>query len=142
MPHPTWPSNRHYIPTPDCFRKKLPCGYFGNLPRDMPRDMWIILTRESFQLLIRHALSQPSNGTVRRVDPPDEETRFVVVYGFVPDKELIRLLVRLTRFYCVFLDYLLTWFPYRRKSTTSTATSRFSTMGETQRASTGSNVSA
>ena len=55
--------------------------------------MWIIRTKDSFQLLIRHAECQPSNGTVRSVERPDDETRFVVAYSFAPDRELHSLFV-------------------------------------------------
>ena len=90
IPCPNWQTNRHSVPDPGRFRPKLPCGYFDNLPR----DMWIIRTKDSFQLLIRHAECQPSNGTVRRVLRPDDETRFAVAYSFAPDRELHSMLVR------------------------------------------------
>ena len=58
--------------------------------------MWIIRTKDSFQLLIQHAERQPSNGTVRKVEDPDDETRFAVAYSFAPDIALQSMLVRLS----------------------------------------------
>ena len=78
------------MPDPGGFRPALPCGYFDNFPR----DMWIIVTKDSFQLLIQQAECQPSNGTVRRVDYPDNETRFAVAYSSAPDIALQSMLVR------------------------------------------------
>ena len=57
--------------------------------------MWIIRAKDNFRLLIRHAECQPSNATVRRVERPDEETRFTVAYSSAPDQELHNLFVGL-----------------------------------------------
>ena len=80
------------MPDPGRFRPALSYGYFDNLSR----DMWIIRTKDSFQLLIQQAERQPSNGTVRRVEYPDNQTRFAVAYSFAPDIALQSMLVRLS----------------------------------------------
>ena len=53
---------------------------------------------EAFDQLIHLGESQPSNGTVRKVYPPDGETYFAVAYGDAPDNDLRDVLV---------------WFPIR-----------------------------
>ena len=83
FPRPTWATNHSSVPTPSRFRPQLPCGYFINLPR----DIWVLRTKDNFHQLILWGERQPSNGTVRRVDKPDDQTRFAVAYGSVPDND-------------------------------------------------------
>ena len=48
---------------------------------------------DAFNHLILFGESQPSNGTVRKVFPPNGETTFAIAYGDAPDKDLRELLV-------------------------------------------------
>ena len=58
-------------------------------------ELWIENAQMSFHQLIMYGESQPSNGTVRRVEPPDGITSFIVAYGSEPDHGLQICLVRL-----------------------------------------------
>ena len=75
IPDPRWP----------------PYGFHEN----WQRSIWVIRIQDTFQKVIRYAESQPSNGTVRTVERPDDVTRFMVAYSFAPDQELENLFVRL-----------------------------------------------
>lgn len=59
----------------------------------MHRDIWVQSTKDRFNQLILFGESQPSNGTVRKIDPPNGATRFAVAYGTVPDNGIRVLLV-------------------------------------------------
>lgn len=103
--YPVWQTNRHSRPlSPGPFRPRLPpYGFYQNVQR----DMWIIHIKDTFQQIVRQAECQPSNGTVRRVDPPDDETRFTVAYSFAPDQELHRMFVRLPMLFRLFdIDFV------------------------------------
>lgn len=62
-------------------------------PMDPQRHFWLERTKNEFHQLILWGERQPSNGTVRRVERPDGETRFAVAYGSAPDEDLHVLLV-------------------------------------------------
>lgn len=48
---------------------------------------------DAFEQLILVAESQPSNGTVRKVYPPNSDTNFAFAYGGKPDNDLRDVLV-------------------------------------------------
>ena len=87
------------IPSPTKIPKPNPQDFltinpFFNLHiRDFQRGVWVSKTTDHFHQLILWAERQPSNGSVRGVDRPDGETRFMVAYGSEPDRELQVLLV-------------------------------------------------
>ena len=60
---------------------------------NMQRQYWFDRTKDRFHQLILLGEGQPSNGTVRRVERPDGETRFAIAYGSAPDDDLHLLLV-------------------------------------------------
>ncbi|KAL9071456.1 MAG: hypothetical protein Q9161_004173 [Pseudevernia consocians] len=69
-------------PNPQAFRP----------PIDIRHEHWLQRTLDRFHQLILLGESEPSNGTVRKVDPPDGETCFAVAYGDAPDHNLRALL--------------------------------------------------
>lgn len=48
---------------------------------------------DRFHRLILYGQSEPSNGTVRKVERPDGERHFNLAYGNAPDDDLLQLLV-------------------------------------------------
>ena len=68
---------------------------FQNIrPRmNVHQEYWLDSNMDRFNHLILFGESQPSNGTVRKVERPDGETRFTVAYGEAPDDELRIMLV-------------------------------------------------
>ena len=70
---------------PRVFRARRPLD-------DLPR-IWLRRTMDAFDQLIHLGERQPSNGTLRKVYPPDGETYFAVAYGKAPDDDLRDLLV-------------------------------------------------
>lgn len=63
------------------------------LRMDMQHQFWLQRTKDHFHQLIMWAERQPSNGTVRKVERPNDEDRFAVAYGTGPDPDLRDLLV-------------------------------------------------
>ena len=93
------PGRKPQQPTPSQIPRINPQAYQTYNPffdphiKDFQRGVWLAKTRDHFHQLILWAERQPSNGSVRGVDRPDGETRFMVAYGNGPDRELKGLLV-------------------------------------------------
>ena len=94
--HPTYPPlpDPHQPPKQRLVRAAHPQAHRKfRPPIDLQHQHWLHRTLDQFNQLILFGESQPSNGTVRKVDRLDGETCFAVAYGDAPDDDLRALLV-------------------------------------------------